>query len=67
MICFARLYKLLEKKNKSQFFLIKNGVDHTTMQRIRCNGNVETKSLDKICEILGCSLDEIAEYIPNKK
>ena len=26
------------------------------------NGNIETKTLDRLCAALSCSLDDIAEY-----
>ena len=29
------------------------------------NENVETKTLDKLCQVLDCSLDQIATYIKN--
>ena len=67
MIHFAPLFEKLKKENKSQFFLIKNGVDSRIMDRLRHNRNVETKTLSKICRILNCRLDEIAEYAPDKE
>jgi putative transcriptional regulator len=38
-----------------------NEMYHELIERI----NVD--HLDKICEALGCRLDELIEYIPNKK
>lgn len=28
---------------------------------------VNLEHLDKICEVLNCTLDELIEYVPNKK
>lgn len=32
------------------------------LDRLRKNGNVNTFTLNQICEILDCSLEDIAEY-----
>lgn len=42
----------------------KCGIDSKTVRRLRANENMETKTLDKLCSVLGCSLEDIAEYIP---
>ena len=36
------------------------------MRRLRYNENVEIFSLDRICTVLNCDLDDIVEYGPNK-
>ena len=41
----------------------KSGIDSKTIRRLRANENVETKTLDKLCCILSCKLEDIAEYI----
>lgn len=35
-----------------------------TIRRLRAN--METKTLNKLCEALDCRLQDIAEYIPDK-
>ena len=67
MICYRPLFRTLKKINKPQFFLVKNGVDEKIMDRLRHNRVVKTKTLDKICRLLNCSLDEVAEYVPDKE
>ena len=41
----------------------KCGIDSKTIRRLRANGNMETKTLNKLCSVLNCSLSEIAEYV----
>ncbi len=64
MIVFDRLWKTMMDKNISTYVLReKCGIDSKTVRRLRANENVETKTLDKLCEVLQCKLEDIAEYI----
>ncbi len=64
MIKFDRLWKTMEKKNISTYTLReKCGIDSKTIRRLKANENIETKTLNKLCSVLGCRLEDIAEYI----
>lgn len=39
------------------------GIDSKTIRRLRANDNIETKTLNKLCIALDCSLDDIAAFI----
>jgi len=66
MIRFDRLWKTMERKNISTYQLRERcGIDSKTIRRLKANDNMETKTLNKLCQALECSLDEIAEYIPD--
>ena len=43
----------------------KCGIDSKTVRRLRANDNMETKTLNKLCAVLDCRLEDIAEYIPD--
>lgn len=63
MIVFDKLWLTLKEKNISQYKLIKEyGISTGQLDRLRKNGNVNTYTLDLLCEILDCSLEDIAEY-----
>ena len=65
MIVFDPLWKTLEKKGRSTYWLRETcGIDSKTIRRLRANENMETKTLDKLCAVLDCRLEDIAEYIP---
>lgn len=64
MIKFDRLWKTMEKKNISTYTLReKCGIDSKTIRRLKANENIETKTLNKLCSVLRCRLEDIAEYI----
>ena len=63
MIVFDRLWVTMEKKGISAYFLRENcDIDSRTIRRLRANDNMETKTLNKLCTILSCKLEDIAEF-----
>ena len=64
MISFDRLWKTMRKKGVTTYQLReKSGIDSKTIRRLKANDNMETKTLNKLCIALDCSLEDIAEYI----
>ena len=41
----------------------KHGMSHATVQRLQADMPVSTHTLDKLCAILNCRLEDVAEYI----
>jgi len=67
MIVFDKLWATMEKKEVSTYWLReKCGIDSKTIRRLRANENIETKTLNKLCTVLDCSLEDIAEFVPDK-
>ena len=66
MIVFDKLCILMESKDISTYKLReKSGIDSKTIRRLKANDNMETKTLNKLCTVLNCKLEDIAEYIPD--
>lgn len=66
MIRFDKLWLVLSQKGISTYQLReKCGIDSKTIRRLRANENTETKTLNKLCAVLNCKLEDIAEYIPD--
>ena len=62
MIVFDRLWATMKRKGVSQYRLIQDYKFSTgQLDRLRKNENVNTYTLDQLCRILDCGLDEIAE------
>lgn len=63
MIVYDRLWDTLQKKGISQYKLIHDYSFSTgQLDRLRKNESVSVFTLNRLCQILDCSLDEIAEY-----
>ena len=58
----------MEEKGFSTYMLReKCGIDSKTVRRLRANENIETKTLNKLCSVLECRLEDIAEYVEDKE
>ena len=67
MIVFDKLWSVMREKGVSIYQLReKCGIDSKTVRRLRTNDNMETKTLNKLCTVLDCRLEDIAEYVPDK-
>jgi len=44
---------------------VKGGVSSSTIRRLKAGESVSTNSLDALCRILDCTLQEVAEYLPD--
>lgn len=64
MIVYDRLWKTMKEKGISQYKLIKEyQVSQGQLDRLRKNANVNSYTLNQLCKILHCKLEDIAEYI----
>lgn len=68
MIRYDPLWETMKRKNISQYKLIKDyGVDNAQLQSLRENAIVKTSTLDNLCKILDCPIEDIVVYIPDDK
>lgn len=64
MISFRPLWKTMKERNISQYKLIKDyKISTGQLDRLRKNENVNTYTLNQLCRILQCKLEDIAEYV----
>lgn len=67
MIVYDKLWKTMKEKGISTYQLReKCGIDSKTVRRLKANENMETKTLNKLCSVLDCSLGDIAEYVKDQ-
>ena len=62
MIVYDRLWETMSAKGITQYRLVTNGISHSTLARLKNNQTVNTDTLNKLCSILQCNVDEILEY-----
>lgn len=63
MIVFDKLWETMEKKGVSTYTLRETyNIESRTIRRLRANQNVTTDTLNKLCRILDCGLNELAQY-----
>ena len=67
MISYAPLWKTMEKRGATTYTLqCKGGVSSSTIRRLKAGESVSTNTLEALCKILECTLDEIVEYLPDE-
>ena len=63
MIVYDRLWETMKRKGISQYKLMKEyGFSSGQLDRLRKGENVSIYTLDTLCRILDCRLEEIVEY-----
>ncbi len=63
MIVFDKLWATMRERGISQYRLIQEyKISTGQLDRLRKNGNVSTYTLNQLCRILNCRLEDIAEY-----
>lgn len=67
MIRFDKLWVTMKQKNVTTYQLREQcGIDSKTVRRLKANDNIETKTLNKLCAVLDCRLEDIAEFIKDE-
>lgn len=68
MIIFDKLWVTMEKKGFTTYKLREEcGIDGKTVRRLKANDNIESKTFNKLFIALGCGVEDIMEYIPDKE
>ena len=63
MIVYDRLWETMKSRGISQYKLIKEyNFSSGQIDRLRKNCNISTYTLNQLCKVLNCSLEDIAEY-----
>lgn len=63
MIVYDKLWLTMKEKGISQYALIKKyKISTGQLDRLRKNDNVSTHTLNLLCTILDCKIEDIAEF-----
>lgn len=64
MIKYERFWKTLKEKGISQYNLVTDyNISKSLLQRLRNNEGISTHSLDMLCSILDCRVEDIIEFV----
>lgn len=67
MINFDKLWGKVKQKGVSQYKLINDyGISRGQLDRIKKNQNITTNTLDVLCNILDCQIEDIVEHIKDE-
>lgn len=67
MISYAPLFKTIKEKSISTYALIyKHGINSRTIYNIKHGQGISTYTLEKLCQILDCTPNDVIEFIDDK-
>lgn len=67
IIDFSPLWQTMDKKGITQYRLLKSGIDNKTLDTLKKNNNITLLTLEKLCNILDCTPNDIVRFTDNKK
>ena len=68
MISYSPLWATMERLGASTCTLqVKGGISSSTVRRLKAGESVSTNTLDALCKILNCEIDDIIEYVPDEE
>ena len=66
MISYTPFWNTLRNSNESTYTLIKkHKISSSTIDKLRHNKNISTLTLNDLCRILNCKVEDILIYEPN--
>lgn len=66
-ISFEPMRQFMADNNISYYFLIQNGIDPQTVERLKKDKSITTATLDKLCRLLNRSPDKLIAYTSEEK
>lgn len=68
MIAYHPFWKTLKESSETTYTLINNHhISSATIDKLRKNKPMNTTTLNDLCRILNCRLEDIAIYVPSDK
>lgn len=67
-VSYKKLFHLLIEKDMTNAQLQQQaGFSGNIITRLKRNGYVSLESIENICRVLECGVDDILEFVPNEK
>lgn len=68
MITFEPFYQTLKRRKLSTYVLVnKYNVSRSLLDRLKHNKPVTTMTINDLCAILNCDVNDIMRYIPDRR
>ena len=66
MVSYSPLWRTMEKCGATTYTLqVKGGISSSTIRRLKVGDSVSTNTLDALCKILNCTIQDVVEYLPD--
>ena len=66
MIKYDRLWETKKQRGITQYDLYtRHNINRSVLDRLRRNKNLEVNTIDRLCNILNCRVEDIMEHFPD--
>ncbi|MBO6239813.1 MAG: helix-turn-helix domain-containing protein [Butyrivibrio sp.] len=62
MIDYSPMWETMKKKNISQYYLLKNGLDNKTLDSLKKGKNITLVTLERLCHLLDCTPNDVINF-----
>lgn len=67
-IVYDKLLKLMEEQGITSYTIKKeNIIGQATLKKIKEGGDIDTRTIAKLCKLLNCQPGDILEYVPDEQ
>ncbi|MBQ5708104.1 MAG: helix-turn-helix transcriptional regulator [Peptococcaceae bacterium] len=63
MIDYSPLWRTMDDKQITQYYLLQNGIDNKTLDSLKKNKNITLLTLEKLCNLIDCTPNDIVLFI----
>ena len=63
MIDYSPLWQTMTDKQITQYYLLQNGIDNKTLDSLKKNKNITLLTLEKLCNLIDCTPNDIVLFI----
>ena len=67
MITFEPLRQLMDERDINYTYLRENGLSTNAATALKNDGSVRLETIDKLCEIFNCRIEDVMQYVPDQK
>ena len=68
LISYEPLWRTMKQRGATTYTLqVKGGISSSTIRRMKAGDSVSTHTLDMLCKLLDCTLDDIVAYLPDEE
>ena len=67
MIDYSPFWETLEASEESYTLTKKHKISDSTLHRLKHNKDVTMKTINDLCRILNCRIEDIARYVPSEE
>ena len=62
MIDYSPLWRTMDDKQITQYYLLQNGIDNKTLDSLKKNKKITLLTLEKLCNLIDCTPNDIVLF-----